>query len=370
MPGSTSYVGLSNFSQNHIKKKICQYLKAKKRSDRLIKRFLKGYCHGLAVLAAYGQYLNIQTDLTQPCDNWDWMESTLTSLSNWDGQLAHLTTDEQSEIDRLIALVEFYQHVSKYLPAYSQGKLEDYFKDTKDRQMILEYTFAGLLTAADFTQPINTQNGNTSLINVLLKHDHRMIMISSGRHTISLFKNGHQVTLYDSNHKDGLQYFKCDKPQLVIEAIFKAYHYDTSQPSPLGFRVLTFDKQPREYLAPSLILGQLKTPLENEYPGNTKNYTVMHIAARVGSDACANYFLTHHPDLTAEDNDGNTPFDVAMSRRYEYLAWQIRAYPQPRNDKMYQDNGRSSFFSQSSDSDSNIEEELSSSKSRLLSRWD
>lgn len=328
MPGS------DDLSQNKIKSNIRLYLKYKGHSPQLIKQFQDGYCHGLAVLAAYGQYLSCQPENKQPCDDWEWFSGVLTLLAGWDAEILHLTRQNEMDIDRFINQIEFFQHVSKYL-SHGQGSLEHYLTDTRHRSLIQEFTFAGLLCAQDFVKPIRANNKTTSLIDELLKYDQRMIIISCGSHTLSVFRQEDSVTLYDSNHSGGLQHFSRQRPQAIIDAIYKAYHYNRDLPSPIGFRLFSFTSMAGEYVSAREILSQLQTPLAFDYPGNRKNYTALHIAARVGSAECTSYFLEQGANTDAEDTRGQTPVRVALSRRYPDIVTLIQRHRQSLNDNHY-----------------------------------
>jgi hypothetical protein len=327
-----------NLSQSKVKTNIRRYLERKGRSPQLIEQFQEGYCHGLAVLAAYGQYLSSQPTRRQPCDDWEWFSRVLTQLANWHDEPFSLSIENEKDIDRFISQIEFFQHISSYLPS-GQGSLDQYLVDTQHRTLTQEYTIGGLFCADDFTKPLLTRDKQqtTSLIDELLKYDQRIIIVSCGGHTISLFNDNDSVTLYDSNYPAGLQRFSRQSPQALVRAIYKAYRYDTALPSPIGFRLFSFSSQPGEYVSPADILSQLNTPLSYEYPGNRKNYTALHIAARVGSAGSVAYFLEQGANTRVEDNDGYTPRQVARGKRLPEIADMIQYYRQPVNDRHYGD---------------------------------
>ncbi len=333
---SGSHTEEIDLSQHHIKSKIRQYLRQKGRSHAFIKEFNNGYCHGLAVLAAYGQYLTSQPTAATPCDNWEWFLRVITMLARWNRHTSILSAQEEQDIDRFIGLIHFFQNAHDYLP-YAQGSLDNYLSDTAKRNLHQEYTFAGLLRAGDFTKPITLDaGGSTTLLDELLKYNQRLILVSCGRHTLSLFRNNNQITLYDSNHVNGLQVFNKNNPDALVNALFQAYQYDAAQPSPLGFRLFTFER-PGSYLRAQHILDQLQTPLAFDYPGNRKKYTALHIAARVGSTDCVSYFLAHGADLAAEDNNGQTPRRIAKGRHYTEIAKLLLQPPRrkPVNDPIF-----------------------------------
>lgn len=308
-------------AQHAIKTKIRRYLKRKHYSKRIRKNFKDGYCHGLAVLAGYGQYISSQPRSKTPCDNWEWFEQTASKIAGWDGHLSSLSPLDQAEIERFISLIQFFQHVSDYLP-YGQGSLDDYLTDTNNRTLKQEFTFAGLLTTSDFTKPLHlgTSCRVTTLINEILKYDQRIILVSCGRHTLSLFRDGDKISLYDSNHDKGRQLFKRQHPEALIQALFRAYHYDLDKPSPIGFRLFTFEPTLSQYANPQQILDQLQTPLVYDYAGNKKGYSALHIASRVGSTECIRHFLAQGADLATEDNKGQTPHSIAKSRHFTHIA--------------------------------------------------
>lgn len=331
----------TNLAQTKIKKQIRLYLKKLKRSPDMIEAFRDGYCHGLAVLAAYSQFVSSQPNHQSPSDDWDWFEGVLSKLSRWNGRLSHLSADTRSDIDRLIGLIEFFQHVSRYLP-HGQGSLDAYLIDTTGRTLTQEYTFAALLKDSDFHQPLQLESRKTDLIHELLSQQQRLIMISCGRHTLSLFRHHNQVTLYNSNNRAGLAYFDMNNLTALTRAISNAYSYQPDVPSPLGFRIFTFDHIPAPYPAASSVLDQLNTPLISEYPGNRKNYTALHIAARIGSLECVNYFLSRGADIAAEDRDGQTARRIAQSRRFDEIVNTLQR-GKPVNDAVFSNSGHGLF---------------------------
>jgi len=314
-----------DISQVRIRSKINSYLSQQKRPAKLLRAFTKGhgYCHGLAVLVAYAQYLEyiqIKHPSTQPMDDWKWLKATLNTLSCWDENLNALSGETIADIERFIGHIYFIQHVSKYL-SIGQGSLHLYLDDTAQRQIKLEYTLAGLFTAKDFTQALDLQqNQKTNLINVLTQYQRRIIIISCGNHSLSLFRSGSVITLYNANHKSGLQKYSTRHPELLVRAIFKSYKFTNKNPSPIGFRIFTFDNKLASYPEQQIILKQLNPPLLSKLQEREIDYSALHIATRIGSTECVSHYLDNGAELDSTMARMRTSLHIAASRNYTSIA--------------------------------------------------
>lgn len=314
-----------DISQVRIRSKINSYLTQQKRPAKLQRAFTKGhgYCHGLAVLVAYAQYLEyiqIKHPSTQPLDDWKWLRTTLNALSCWDENLKTLSGETISDIERFIGHIYFIQHVSKYL-SIGQGSLHLYLDDTAQRQIKLEYTLAGLFTANDFTKTLDLQqNQKTNLINVLTQYQRRIIIISCGNHSLSLFRSGSVISLYNANHKSGLQKYSTKHPELLVKAIFKSYKFTAQNPSPLGFRIFTFDNKLASYPKQQIILQQLNPPLLSKLQEREIDYSALHIATRIGSTECVSHYIENGAELDSTMNRMRTSLHIAASRNYTSIA--------------------------------------------------
>ena len=167
---------------------------------------------------------SIEKKIEKNCDNWEWLQAILHHIATWDKNIDSLTPADRENFDRLIAYIVFLQNVSDLLPV-AQGDLHNYLEDTRGRKPLLEYTLSGLFSANDFTKQINSEKDSSvkfTLIDEILKYDKRMILVSCGHHTLSLFKNKGKISLYNSNNKSGLQYFNVDEKERLVDEIFRA----------------------------------------------------------------------------------------------------------------------------------------------------
>ncbi|VVC76461.1 hypothetical protein AQUSIP_17740 [Aquicella siphonis] len=324
---TSSPPNIANLSQKHIRKQIHAYLTAQKRDPAVIAWFTKGkgFCHGLAILAAYAQYLESQTAEAAslpPRDDWAWFENTMTTLAGWDGNLASLSDEARFEIERLISLMEYFQHINRY-SRYTQGRLHRFLEDTSMRKIQLEYTLGGLFTAEDFTKKINLHMRRhlieTTLMDTLTRHEQRLILISCGNHSLSLFRNGGHICLYNSNNPSGLVRYEITDKNNLVKGIFQAYKYDPSQPSPLGFRIFTFDKQVDAYPDQHNLLEQMRHPLVTASAKRKVDYSALHIAARIGSTSCVAYFLRQGAEVDGMHVKQRTALYIAAGRGYQRL---------------------------------------------------
>lgn len=309
-----------DISQVRLRAKINSYLRQENRPQELIEKFTKGhgYCHGLATLAAYAQFLESLPDnhsSLEPKDDWNWLVTTLKMLSTWDEDLNSLSHGEKADIERLVAQINYFQNVSSYLHV-GQGSLHCYLEDTTNRQLKLEYSIAGLFTANDFTRKLKIEKNTETLINILTQYPQRLILISCGNHTTSLFRSGDRISLYNANNKSGRRWFSCESTLLLVKDIFKAYKFEPTQPSPLGFRIFTFDDVLKAYPLQKLVLSHFDHPLALTDQSKEIDYSALHIATRIGSKPCVEYYLDKGAELDGISTRMRTPLHIAASRNY------------------------------------------------------
>lgn len=303
-----------NISQKTIRPKIRALLRTFNYSKATIRAFKRGYCNGLAAIALYSFYLEAwnreHPEQATYCD-WSWLKKTLERLATWDRQLYSLCEEDLDDITYLISLMEYFQHASSYV-IKSQGSLHELLEDTAKRKPKQEYTFAGLFTCQDFTKTIQLEIGHakvtTRLIDILLKYEKRMIIISRGGHSLGLFRCGDTISLYNAN--SGRSIFTKDNIQDLILALFRAYHFKPNVASPFGFRIYTFDKHAAIYPKQSLVLASLNPP------STSGKYSAIHIAARIGSTDSAAYYLRDKESVDRLSKSKRSPLYVAASKGY------------------------------------------------------
>lgn len=310
-----------NLSQNLIRKKIISFLTLQQRSVDLIKEFQQGYCNGLAVLAIYGSYLQYADECqtsTKPKDDLNWLMSTLRILSEWNEVLSSLSAEQVAHIERFIALIEYFQHVSHYLNA-GQGELQDSITDTRQRSAIKEYSIGGLFTAAESIKEITIElNGakyTTSLLQEITKYEQRLILISSTRHTLGLFRKGDRIFFFNANHTYFQYELNRQSLDMLAKRIFKAYHYDREKPSPIGFRIFTFEHQAASYADPVKLLEAINGAAYLTQSDYAKGVSALHIAASVGNRDCVKYYLSKGAYINNRNADGSSPLYHATKRR-------------------------------------------------------
>lgn len=316
-----------NLSQKNIRHKIHRYLVEVKRDERIIKLFTKGngFCNGLVSLALYSQYLESLDDLplfNLPQDDWTWFNYTQQTLATWDEQRTSLTTKMMNDIDRFISHINYFQNISDYLP-FGQGNLHCYLEDTVGRKLKLEYTFAGLFTANDLTSSLNFTQSQASfgrsIIEVLTQYDKRLILISCGNHSIGLFRHNHQLSLYNPNNREGRVLYSTDQYSQLVSAIFSSYKYNEVEPSPIGFRIFTFDQSPASYPPQKYLLSRINTPLISDSKTRNVDFSALHIATRIGSVECVKYFLEIGAQLEYMAIKKRTALYIAASRGYHSI---------------------------------------------------
>lgn len=308
-------------SQRAIRPKIRSLLTQLGYSEETIKTFKKGYCTGLTAIALYSFYteaLNLDSSQLMAIDDWAWFKKTLETLSTWDEQLYSLYEEDFHDILHLASLMEFYQHTSSYI-AQSQGNLHEILEDTARRRPIQEYNFSGLFTSHDFIKSITVSIGdmeeNTSLLNILLKYEKRLIMISRGGHTLGLFRHGGRVSFYNAN--SGRKDFALENAEKIIATLFSAYHYQPHLSQPFGFRIYTFDSKPEAYPKQDVVLQALNTP------NHALDHSAIHLATRIGGIDCMNFYLQEKSALDIPSKSKRTPLYIAASRGYVHLAIEL-----------------------------------------------
>lgn len=312
-----------DISQAKIRTKFHSYLVKQNRPAEVTTLFVKGkgYCHGFATLAIYTQYIESlkQNRPHAPRDDWKWLKKILRRLAIWNEDLNSLTEHEKQEVDRVIGYIAFFQNIKKYLhPA--QGDLHNYLEDTANRKIKLEYTFAGLFTLNDFLKPLKIKKtlGTPTLLDILTQHDKRLILISCGNHTLSLFTSENRVSFYNANRASGRKW--CDNKTSLIQTIFKAYKYNEQEPSPLGFRIFTFDETLGKYPKKTAILDKFHNPLTVDTQTRSVDYSALHIAARIGSKKCVDYYLAKGAGINDVLIQKHTALHIAVSRNHPSIA--------------------------------------------------
>ncbi len=317
---STEVEGI-DISQKIIRPKIRAYLGAKNAPPELIDAFNDGFCTALAALAVVGLYLQSEYPNgtnQQPVDDWGWLKNTLITLSRWDQDLASLNEKDRANIDRIISHLEFIQHISAYM-SIGQGDLHQILEDTKGRKLQLEYTLAGLFNANDLTKPIAINNNGemttTTLITELLQYDRRMILISRGKHTLGLFKNGDEVSFFNAGNKGGIQTFHASDPGPLITAILSAYHTKPECYFPFGFKIFTYDKTPAVYKAQKHLLEAINGPHSAPAKNNSSRlHSAVYIAARIGCAESIRHYLNNHAEVDCISIGKRTPLYIAARR--------------------------------------------------------
>jgi hypothetical protein len=314
-----------NISQKKLKPKIYAYLVQQNRDLSLAQKFSEKsdefFCHGLSVLVGYGQYLEHSLKILANCkteqDNWTWLNNTLQLIASWDENLTSLSEKNKFDIDRLIALVNFIQNISSYLPL-GQGNLHHYLEDNAQRKLKLEYTFAGLFTANNFTEALVLKNQKKSitLLDTLTQYQQRIILMSCGKHSAVLFRVKDHISLYHANHATGPVWHACSQAQELANALFRVYKYKTDQASPFGFRIFTFDEKTQAYPQQNILLDCFNNPLRLEGKRKKIDYSALHIASRIESIECATYYLEKGAALDNTEKKNITPLYIAASRHY------------------------------------------------------
>lgn len=317
-----------NLSQKHLRGKLRVFLEKAGRDEELIELFNpgNGYCNGLVSVALYGQYLEslgetLPSDIKQ--DDWNWFYNTSVTISTWNEELSTLTSQQRNEFDRYISHINGLQHISRYLP-FGQGNLHCYLQDTVDRQLKLEYTFAGLFTYRSFLKSLTLNDEHAafgkSLIKILLHYERRLVLVSCGNHSIGLFRYNDRISFFNPNNPKGRIFFSTKHYSKLVKAMFAAYRYKKHEASPFGFRIFTFDDSLALYPPQSELLSQLAMPLMIDSKTRNVDFSALHIATRIGSEPCVRYFIDKGAVLDSMFVKKRTALFIASSRGYTDIA--------------------------------------------------
>src|SRR3990167_6513748 len=173
-----------DISQYVILRKMIAYLQQEGRDQKLIDKLSKGYCNGFATVACYAQWLQSQPQKKDSKtgewiarDDWTWFFATLQMLATWD-ENSSLLPENKQDIERLLALLEYFQYIFDYLPI-AQGELQDSLQDTQGRHLTKEYSLAGLFTEDDLKNTLQQ-----------ICPEGRLLLINSHNHCVSLLRYG------------------------------------------------------------------------------------------------------------------------------------------------------------------------------------
>ena len=356
-------LGMESLDQVQILSKIVNYLKHnlhnsnEKDTQDFIRKFSDGYCSGISSVWLYSKWLQTQPETDGPRDDYAWFRSTVELIINWQlpeteterafvslmeerenllkyykenktpaagrqsydafinekltalaridlaraEKLKKLINDNQ-QIERFISLIESFQDIEGYLPI-AQGILEQILQDTKQRELHKEYSIASLLTLEQLKQLLHTEN---------IIQEGRMVLIGSLNHATALFREGNNYYYFDPNSKVGeIQTASVDE---VAKLIFDAHFFqeatglslDYTRPSPLGFRMFSFDAGPiAVYPIQAEVLDNIH-PILAPIPG-TGQYSELNVALVVDSLESVRYFLAKGMRLNINNlNDRKT----------------------------------------------------------------
>ena len=292
----------------------------------LIRSLQTGHCHGFTVVVLYSLYLKTQPKRIDdqgkeiPRDDYDWFNSVILLLNQWDGKLDSLMIQDRNNIDRLLVLIISFQDSEKHrdLP---QNKLEQSLDDSQNRLLKREYSLAGCFTAQDFDRRLSfidshhnplQHNQNTSLLEVLAPPN-RITLISSYNHDIGLFHHDGFYYFYNSNQKAGVVAYSQTEMWQLSEILFQASEYSSHIPSPFGFCVFSFSSDFILYPDRSDILRKLNI-LPCSPDGYAENNNALHMAGLIDCEESFRFFLSpQYMDI--KNKKGRTPLvNVIVNR--------------------------------------------------------
>ena len=306
-----------DISQRAIRRHIGVYLTAQAADVTAINQFKRGLCCGYIILGLIAYYLEKRAK-TLNQDNWTWLMQTLHVLGSDPLHWSNLPKQLLLDVERLISLLEMFQHISFYLPRVAQGNLPAFFESTSGLTAQLEFRISGLFTLAHFLKPVSFVNQGrsrqTCLLAEILKYEYRLIVISKGGHTFGMIRDGLEINFMESNSKllrktrslaAGLAF--------IAEYLFQIAKYQPNTPSSFGIRIFSFEGM-GDYVLPSAFLAALAPPCFNQDPQYGKGYSSLHIAARTGDVVSLGYYLSKTVFVNCLTHKHYTPLYLAAAK--------------------------------------------------------
>lgn len=314
--------------QGRINASIRAYLRQQNRDPALIDRFKSGHCAGLAILAAYGSFLEDQHLLElklnpPPCDDYDWFEATAQLLCNWDRKLESLSSEDIIEIERFIGLVASLHQTSGAPFNTKQHQIETTLLDTKGRKPTMEYRMGGLFSPEDLSREFKLDKSpHTSILNTLCSNRGRIVLFNSMRHMTSMYvaEATDHVFLYNANNPYGRRCIKITDTNKIARAILNGFGGRNNKPAPISIRVYTMDGQKAIYPEPYILLSkaQAGSNVEKFKSHNPHNVGLL-MAVRTKCISSTQYFLEqgadpHTATLKRKNKSALTPYEVSKRR--------------------------------------------------------
>lgn len=312
-----------SIKQHALKPAISRYLAFHERSPEVLAHFAegKGCCSGLTTVVLFGLFMSKQPkSKNQTYDDWRRIKKTFHAILAWEAPLSANDKSKYIEPDfeRLIGNIIYYQSISDFLPV-RQGEIQRSFFSTHPNPLRKEYTLAGIFTAEHLTRTIKIGTVETSILQIILKEQDRMILISTGRHALGLLRHAEQVTLYNANAKK-LKKYDLDQLNVLAKQIFRSAMYsDELLPCQFGFRIFSFAKKLAVYPSQEKILAALNPPITTTELVNHKKPMALMIAIRIESVASAKYYLAHGAPVNELNHNKHTPLRSAIKHNNQAL---------------------------------------------------
>lgn len=306
------------FSQRQLLDKLVTYCSENQRHPELIARLGgPGYCSGIASVVLYALWLQLQPKQNESVqrDDFTWFQKVVeTLMSLTSEQLKKLDKNgdgkQINDVERLLYLIEYFQTVEEYVPI-GQGELQTSFADTRKRELHKHYSMGGVFKQEDFFKEIKTSKNKLTIFDALIPEG-MFVLISSHNHDTGILKIKGQYYFVDPNL--GLKKFNSNEEEKLVEAIYTSnFTGHTNKPSPLAFRIFSFDKSPSFQFVPEIqILSLLNNTSAHDF-AHANRFSGIHRSAWVGSLASVEYFLKT-TDVNAKTAGGFTALTLAAGQ--------------------------------------------------------
>jgi|GEM_PF-6818393 len=287
--------------------------------DALMLQPPQGKCGGLSSLFLPCIWLQTQMQSANTSDNnnykeqdnLDWFAAMVIRITNWDSNYTTLALHEKKGFERFFSFVHHYQANLMLLEGAQQGDLDKLFFDTLKRTPKREYSLAGLFTyqdlIRDYTCKMDDGKEVTAPLFDFLAPERRLVYIRSHNHAVALFRFQSQFYYLDPNHRFSVLVFKENRFADLAKILFANMQFDVNTPSPLGFKVFSFDPESAYYPYQSELLT------EHAFAsGYANNFTALMMAAAINCDHSFFFHLfSPYVDVNAQNHEGLTALHLA-----------------------------------------------------------
>lgn len=279
---------------------------------------LPAHCSGFTVLCLYSIWLQTEPTNYLPRMDFQWFIGTLKKIATMDKESGLIMQKDHENFVHLYKLVKHFQFPARYMNNVLQGDIDQILRcmDTNKKIAKREYSIAGCFVSDDLIKIHTVTNDDgfeiTNSILSQLAQNKRLIYIQSHDHAAGFIKIEKSIVFYNSNNEDGPAIINANDIQTLAKMIFDAFMFDAEQPSPIAFRVYSFESDNVIYIDQDKLLPTHHSDLSKGYGDNM---TALHMAAFIGCMASLCHHLSQDVNINAQDSIGFTALHYAVLRQ-------------------------------------------------------